>query len=238
MKEDRSVPGSRPQEVFPGVFLVGGPELTHPQDCLVYAIDGEREVVLVDTGAGRSAGKILENLEMVGLGGKPLSKIILTHCHVDHIGGAKSIAQRTGAKIVCHRGDLQAIERGDPVRTASSWYGVRLPELKVDMVIVGSEEEIQVGGTSLLCLHTPGHTPGSISLLWEKAEGRILFGQDIHGPFLPEFGSDLQEWTSSMKKLLALEPDILCEGHYGIFPSREETRRFILECLAAQGFEI
>jgi len=204
----------------------------------VYALNGKREVVLVDTGAGRSAGKIMENLERVGLGGKPVSKIILTHWHVDHIGGAKSIAQRTRGKIVSHRGDLEAIERGDPVRTASSWYGIRLPELKVDMVIEGSEEELQVGDTLLRCLHTPGHTPGSISLLWERSEGRVLFGQDIHGPFLPEFGSDLQQWASSMKRLLALEPDILCEGHYGIFPSREEVKRFILKCLVAQGFDI
>lgn len=230
--------GFGPREVFPGIFLVGGPQVSDPRDCLVYALDGKSEVALIDCGAGKSAGEILENIERVGLGSKPLTKIILTHCHVDHIGGAMSMVAEKGARLICHRGDLEAIEKGDPVKTASSWYGIRLPPMKVDEVIEGEEKELQVGEILLRCIHTPGHTPGSISILWEKGQGRVLFGQDIHGPFLPEFGSDLQKWKSSMKSLLALEPDVLCEGHYGVFQPREEARRFIIECLQAQGISL
>jgi glyoxylase-like metal-dependent hydrolase (beta-lactamase superfamily II) len=225
-----------PTEVFPGVYLVGGPGLTSSSDCLVYALDGQGEVALVDTGVGKSVGRILSNLEEVGLGGKPLGTVILTHCHVDHIGGVRGILQRARPRVVCHRGDLEAIETGEPGKTASSWYGIRLSRVKVDMVLEGEEEKVQVGSADLLCIHTPGHTPGSISILWERPQGRVLFGQDIHGPFMEEFGSDLAQWASSMRKLLALKADVLCEGHFGIFQPAREVERFILEQMRGNGF--
>ncbi len=54
--------------------------------------------------------------------------------------------------------------------------------------------------------------PGSLSLYRDRGEKRILFGQDIHGPFLPIPGSDIETWRRSMIKLVELEADILCEG--------------------------
>lgn len=180
--------------------------------------------------------KLLSNLEKVGLRGKPIGKIFLTHCHVDHIGGLEEILNKAHAKVICHRGDLEAIESGDPEKTASSWYGLRLPKVKVDLVLEGKEEMVQVGGAELLCVHTPGHTPGSISILWERPQGKVLFGQDIHGPFMEEFGSNLAQWASSMKKLLDFKPDVLCEGHFGVFQPAREVERFIREHLKIQGF--
>jgi glyoxylase-like metal-dependent hydrolase (beta-lactamase superfamily II) len=224
------------QEVVPGVFVVGGPDLTGPADCLVYAVDGGTEAALIDCGAGKSAREILANLERVGLGGKPLSTLILTHCHVDHIGGLAYIVRERSPKVVCHAWDLDAIQTGDPKRTASSWYGVRLPAIRVDHVLRADEEFILVGQARLRCLHTPGHTPGSISVLWESDSGKILFGQDIHGPFMGDFGSDIERWAASMGKLLDLRPDVLCEGHYGIFQPWKEVERFIRDHLRQHGF--
>ena len=77
------------------------------------------------------------------------------------------------------------------------------------------------------CLHTPGHTPGSISVYIDRGGKRILFGQDIHGSFLSSFGSDIEEWKKSMKKLLDLEADILCEGHFGIYRSKDSVEEYI-----------
>jgi hypothetical protein len=56
---------------------------------------------------------------------------------------------------------------------------------------------------------------------------RILFGQDIHGPFFPRLGADLSIWRKSMERLLDLKADILFEGHFGIFQPRESVERFI-----------
>jgi hypothetical protein len=56
---------------------------------------------------------------------------------------------------------------------------------------------------------------------------RVLFGQDIHGPFEESFGSDLAAWRKSMDILLGLKADILCEGHFGIIKPEQEVEGFI-----------
>jgi glyoxylase-like metal-dependent hydrolase (beta-lactamase superfamily II) len=61
-----------------------------------------------------------------------------------------------------------------------------------------------------------------------RAEGKkVLFGQDLHGPFSSGFLSDLHDYQDSMQKLLDLEADILCEGHFGVFKPAEEVRKYI-----------
>jgi glyoxylase-like metal-dependent hydrolase (beta-lactamase superfamily II) len=62
----------------------------------------------------------------------------------------------------------------------------------------------------------------------DKDGKRILFAQDLHGPILPEFGSNFDDWNRSIKKLLDLDADILCEGHFGVYKTRREVRNFIL----------
>ncbi len=226
----------RPQPVAPGVFVVGGPAITDPADCLVYAVDGGTEVALIDCGAGASALQILRNLEEVGLGDRPLGLLVLTHRHVDHVGGAPAIVDRASPRVACHALDAGALVRPDPVSTASSWYGVRLPPIPVDPVLEGEEGTIPLGGTELRWIHTPGHTPGSIAVYVDTPAGRVAFAQDVHGPFLPEFGSDLDRWTASMERLLALRPDVLCEGHYGVLRPRDRVERFVRDHLRAQGY--
>jgi glyoxylase-like metal-dependent hydrolase (beta-lactamase superfamily II) len=64
---------------------------------------------------------------------------------------------------------------------------------------------------------------------------KVLFGQDIHGPFYASFGSDLDAWGKSMHKLLDLEADILCEGHFGIIRPASEVRDYIEDYLRSYG---
>ena len=63
---------------------------------------------------------------------------------------------------------------------------------------------------------------------YTDSEGKkILFGQDIHGPFMPEFNSNIEDWRASMKEVLALRADILCEGHFGVFKGKDAVKQFI-----------
>jgi glyoxylase-like metal-dependent hydrolase (beta-lactamase superfamily II) len=215
------------EEIVNGVYLIGGPNVTQSDDAAVYLIDFAGDLVLIDTGAGGSSSQLVRNMEMLGLDPKALSLVILTHCHIDHIGSAPFFRQKYGAKIVIHELDAKALETGDPVRTAANWYGTTFPPTKIDRRLTGARETLKFGGEELHCLHTPGHTPGSVSLYIDRAETRVLFGQDIHGPFHKAFGSDISAWKKSMRTLLALEADILCEGHFGIYRPKNKVRDYI-----------
>jgi len=220
------------RRICESVYLVGGGNLSAASDCLVYALD-LGVPVLLDCGAGASWPRIAGNLRAAGLAPEDLHTLVLTHCHVDHIGAAAAIKEQTGCRIACHELDRRAIETGDPKLTAANWYGVRLEELVVDHAFDGASDQLEFPGGVLTLLHTPGHTPGSMVGVLETADDhRVLFGQDIHGPFSDDFGSDIGAWRRSMRELIALEADILCEGHYGVFEGEHAVREFIEQQLS------
>ena len=215
------------EEIIRGVYLIGGPNITLSDDAAIYLIDFSGELVLIDAGAGRSSAQIVRNIEMLGLNPAQITHLILTHCHIDHIGSAPFFKKQYGTKIVIHELDARPVETGDSILTAANWYDTTFPPTAVDRKLKGKQEILNFGGEDLHCLHTPGHTPGSISVYLDRQGKRILFGQDIHGPFHKSFGSDIEAWKKSMHNLLALEADILCEGHFGIFQPKFRVRKYI-----------
>jgi glyoxylase-like metal-dependent hydrolase (beta-lactamase superfamily II) len=66
-----------------------------------------------------------------------------------------------------------------------------------------------------------------VAVYTDIAGKRVLFGQDIHGPFDEVFGSDIADWRRSMKGLMDLNADILCEGHLGIFKPATIVKDYI-----------
>lgn len=220
------------EEIASGVYVVGGPGISHADDAAVYVIAGDDELIMIDTGAGGREQAIVRNMEDLGLDPRKLCWVILTHCHIDHIGGAPYFRDRYAARIAIHELDSLPLEQGDGAKTAASWYGRKLTPLTADWKFTGEQVELPVGSDTLHILHTPGHTPGSIACYLDREGKRILFGQDIHGPFLPVFDSDIGAWRKSMEKLLALHADILCEGHFGIFQPRECAEAYIRKHLA------
>jgi glyoxylase-like metal-dependent hydrolase (beta-lactamase superfamily II) len=73
-------------EITQDIFIVGGPEITDARDGCVYLVN-LKELILIDTGAGWSVDKIIKNIEKLGFDPGKLSKVLLTHCHIDRIGG-------------------------------------------------------------------------------------------------------------------------------------------------------
>jgi glyoxylase-like metal-dependent hydrolase (beta-lactamase superfamily II) len=215
-------------KICENVYLVGGSDLTDPYDCLVYLVHLDAGAVLIDAGAGCATDRLIENIKQTGIEPKKLRAVVLTHCHIDHIGGANEIRKRTGSKIYAHEKDSKAIEEAIPAFTVEHYYGMALAPIPIDVKLSGEAGKFDFTSDTLEWIHTPGHTPGSIAVMYKNPAGEtVLFGQDIHGPFEPGFGSNITDWRNSMKKLLDLKPDILCEGHFGIFRPADEVRRFI-----------
>jgi glyoxylase-like metal-dependent hydrolase (beta-lactamase superfamily II) len=226
----------KPYEITKDIFIVGGPEITDGRDGCIYLIN-LGELILIDTGAGWSVDKIVNNIKNLGFDCKNLNKILLTHCHIDHIGGVPESQKRFGAKTYIHKLDAPPLENGDQILTAATWYQTTFPPTMVDVKFNLPEEILMIGGQKIVCLHTPGHTPGSICIYLDKDGKRILFGQDLHGPLLEEFGSNLEDYGRSTKKLLDLDADILCEGHFGIYKTKKDVRNYILSYRRQYGVE-
>jgi glyoxylase-like metal-dependent hydrolase (beta-lactamase superfamily II) len=205
------------KEICDRVYAVGGYGLSGPEDCCVYLVDASSELVLIDTGAGNSLGHIEKNIRSAGFEPAQIWHIIATHCHIDHIGGLASLVERYGSKVIAHQLDRAGIEGENNDLTAAAMYGIDYQPVKVDILIKGEAESLRLGDLEFNFVHTPGHTPGSMSPYIDTEDGRVIFGQDIHGPFSPSWGSDLAAWRKSMEKLLALKADVLCEGHAGVY---------------------
>ena len=216
------------KKILDNVYQIGGSQLSDPADCSIYlAKVGPNESVMIDCGAGNSFHELIQNINSIGLKPEGLKALILTHCHIDHIGSAYKFKNQFGCEIIAHQKDANAIEGRDDKKTAAAWYNVEYKPVIIDTLISGDLLKQRIGEMEFNFIHTPGHTPGSISVYCNIEGKGVLFGQDIHGPFDPSFGSDIEAWKNSMRKLLRLEADILCEGHFGVYQPKEEVRRYI-----------
>ena len=204
--------------------MVGSAEISHPYDCCVYLLD-VGELVLIDSGAGRSFDKLVSNIKRLGFDPNRLKTIVVTHAHIDHIGPLYRFKEVFGVKVIAHELDAEAVEQGGEV--AAEAYGVAYTSCLIDLRIQGSEETLRFGTHELKIVHIPGHTPGSIAAYLDSDKKRVLFGQDIHGPYYPEWGADPAQARQSLQRLIELRADILCEGHFGIYQPAAAVERYI-----------
>lgn len=213
-------------KVTDGVYQVAGGDITDGADAAAFLLVLNRPV-LIDTGAGRSIDGLVENIRAVGVDPAAVKDVVLTHNHIDHIGGAPYLKERYGCRIIMHELDAAALRSGDDHATAAGMYGVSFPPTPVDETFSGQEHRLAIGNDTLVLVHTPGHTPGSISAYIDLGGRRVLFAQDVHGPFMAAFGSDIHEWRQSMERLIGLAPDILCEGHFGIYEPKDRAIAYV-----------
>jgi len=210
------------KEVIKDIYHVGD------SGCSVYLVNtnSEEGLVLIDSGMSID---LIKDISKLGLNPRDIKHCILTHLHIDHTAACSDLKNlNKQVKFYAHNLDAEAIEeKGHDTKTAASWYGVDYKPVKLERRFKGDLENIRLGLYEFQCIHTPGHTPGSITILVEVDNTKVLFGQDIHGPFYKSFGSNLDDYQKSMQKLLDLNADILCEGHFGIIKPASEVTSFI-----------
>ena len=206
------------------IYLVGGSAYGYsaPGDCNMYLVDCGDELALIDTGGGKGIPKVLENIKAMGFDPASLDVAFVTHCHYDHIGGNKGIKEATGCKIAAHEAEKDEIETlGElTLYQMSLDSGLSFEPTSVDLVLRGNQR-VSIGELEFEVIHTPGHTPGGISLKIEEGDATSVFSGDTASAqgrlgYINAPGFDLPDWKASIKRLLALKPDRLFPGH-GVF---------------------
>jgi glyoxylase-like metal-dependent hydrolase (beta-lactamase superfamily II) len=204
------------------VYLVGGSAygLSATGDCNVYMVDCGDELVLIDAGGGNGIKRILKNIRDDGFDPEKIGMTFLTHCHFDHIGGAYELKQETNCKIIAHNNDADSIMslNDNVLMDMAKDRGLIFNAPNLDGMLEDNDQ-IRIGNTNFYILHTPGHTPGCISIkMIEKDGNTSIFTGDIASTtgrlgFINGPGFDLPEWKKSIKRLIAEKPDRIFPGH-------------------------
>ena len=219
--------GPRAIEITGEIHQVGGRGLTAPEDAAIYLLSVAGEAALIDSGCGQATDLLLANIEAAGVAPASIRRLLLTHCHFDHTGGAAQLRRLLGCSTVAHELDAPFIEAGDDEVTAATWYNSRLTPCPIDRKLAADKDMVIVGGRAIEAIHIPGHSPGSVAYLVESGGRRIVFAQDVHGPLDESLRSNAADYQRSLQTLIRLRADVLCEGHYGIFEGREDVAAFI-----------
>lgn len=202
-----------------------------------YVVRGQEGSVLVDTGFPGKADALLEQLEKRGVDPAEISLILLTHGHPDHAGNAAELRQRLGVPVAIHPLEAEWMRSGKSVippavrpfgRVIKATTKPEIPPFEPDMLL---EEGVTLDeyGVSGSILHTPGHSPGSVSLLLSGRE--TIAGDLMAGGFVREdrpgymfLLDDVALARRSIEKLLFHEPSRLYFGH-GLPASGESVRQ-------------
>jgi glyoxylase-like metal-dependent hydrolase (beta-lactamase superfamily II) len=210
------------QNVYKNVYHLGD------SGCSVFLVDSNSAdgLILIDCGMSLN---LIKRISKHGLNPLDIQHCIITHFHIDHIASCHELYEyNKKIKFYAHEFDSIPIEEvGHDRETAASWYGVKYRPIKLYKKLQGEKEILKFGNYQLECIHTPGHTPGSISILLEIDQVKILFGQDLHGPIIPGV-SNFGDYQKSLQKLLNLRADILCEGHFGIYKPADRVSEYIM----------
>jgi len=200
----------------------------------------DAELVLIDTGLLGQLALLKEAVANAGFSLGQITKVIITHHDLDHIGNAKILAE-LGAKILAHEIDAPYIQ-GDKPFIKVAEMEKRLPELNADQLVfyerikkgapylyVHVDRLLKDGETLDFCggiqvIHTPGHVPGHISL-WLKQSKVIVAGDAaniVDGAIVganPQHTQDMMEAQASFEKLLSLQANAIVCYHGGYMPS-------------------
>jgi hydroxyacylglutathione hydrolase len=189
-------------------------------NCTILGDEATHEAVVVDP--GDNIAEILARLQKHGL---TLRQIVITHAHIDHVGGAALLKRATGAPVFLNQNDLGLL---GAMEMQAGWLGIRTPE--VAPPDASADDGLTVGLATLPAevIHTPGHTPGSICLLFPEQHlliaGDTLFAGSIGRTDLP--GGDGRQILRSLRDRLLVLPDTtrVLPGHGGDTTIGEEKQ--------------
>lgn len=221
------------------IFLVGsgrlGFNLTDPLDCHVYLVQSDGDALLIDAGGGVDIAPILAEIDRDGIPRTSIRRLLLTHAHADHAGGAAALADALGCEI--HASDLAGdyLKRGDETaisldraRRAGAYPADYVFRPAPVASVLHAGDRVSVGSLELEVLETPGHCGGHLSYVLHRPGGIDCFCGDAlfaQGAIILQdiWDCTVGDSCRSVEKIAALHPDGFFPGHGAVAIQRGWT---------------
>ena len=178
-------------------------------NCSVIGDEATREAIVIDP--GDDIETVIAALDKHKLSVK---QIVITHAHIDHVGGAMKLKKLTGAPVLLNEKDAALLKMLD---IQAAWVGMKSPGQVTIDASLNNGDLIAVGGLQANVLHTPGHTQGSVCLYFPAQQkliaGDTLFAGSIGRTDLP--GGDFDTIMRSLHRDILALPDetLVVPGH-------------------------
>jgi hydroxyacylglutathione hydrolase len=189
-------------------------------NCSIIGDETTREAMVIDPG-----DDIEDVLELIRKHNLQVKQIVITHAHIDHVGGATKLRAATGAPILLNQNDYALLKMLD---VQAAWIGVETPEaVEIDQSLT-TGDTVKAGAHTASILHTPGHTEGSICLYFPAEKtliaGDTLFAGSIGRTDLP--GGSMQKMMRSLHGTVLDLPDetVVVPGHGPLTTIGEERK--------------
>lgn len=177
-------------------------------NCWIAGSEDTQQGVVIDPGG--DAERIVEAVEESGL---TIRYVLNTHCHFDHMGANADVVAATGAELALHPAELPILE----AQGGAAWFGVRAAQSPLPDLELAPGQDLTVGTLRFQVLHTPGHSPGSVTFYLPEEgvafDGDTLFAGGVGRADLP--GGDWDALMRSIRNVLFALPDetALYPGH-------------------------
>lgn len=194
-------------------------ESTTANNCNTYLINGP-ERILIDPGHIEHFSHVEQGLKEIGIRLDDIGLVICTHAHPDHFEGVQ-LLKKTKAKFAMHHKEWYLAKTMEKQLSSS---GIDLKSCIPDFLL--KEGDVSINGLDLNIYHTPGHSPGSISIFWpeEKAlfTGDLIFKDGLGRTDLP--GGNSSQLKQSINRLSLLDTNFLLPGHGAVVLNAEEVK--------------
>lgn len=209
------------RQILRNIYLLKECKLAEPTSA-IYLLNTESDdgLILIDTGLGFDFKKDMKKTRFKA---SDIKHCLLTHGHLDHVDGCKELMKiNPNILFYCHENDKEAIESLVNKNTDLHFT--------ISEVFKKKSTDLTLGPFEFKCLHVPGHSPGGMVYVLKIENQLVLFSGDICGGGIKSHSGNHEAFKNSLKQLLNLKADVLCEGHMNVIQPSEEVSKFIEGC--------